>query len=639
MNAFSRQLISTGCLIALGLLVSARPLRAQPATPTSDARPAIEAAIASRPIESVEDKRQFVIAVVELSRLLPNPDDQIRLITETANRRQDDKNLAYDVAAEAQRRLRRWREIDASLISPDAETALAKLMDVIKPIIELFEPADLIKRFQGLLEDPGKVEALSAVEKSALYSRGIPPAKLSLPAAASDTAPRELADLLAGRVIGLPALPTLLSKASGTLSLPGVQAGFGEETSDVAMEMMAVLLGRSLGLDGEDLRPGGDLSKSEYWQVRAESLGAKHLWRWETVARVLQAAHSIDAGARTQAAEAAMRTWANVEQVYLAFSPSNASSADAWPAMRDWITRLSDGSSGSLEARDQMPLSADFRSRGRLARNRLEGDFLQARNGGDDDEAFRLMQRAKSAELTLTGTAAADAVLDVDSLKRIIGFRGDPRPREIHLYIELIQLTTGAIHAMVVRAPVATIGAGTEFEPTLWLTADSDSASLSTLLSQAIGPLADSANLNIIVALDGRLRGGIWLGAESTLLDRVSGPQGWIAFVPTAAVFARNSPWTLGAEIRAWYQSLDSAARQTGLSYVTTACEVRNFGLTQVNDNLRHGLVKIISKAATRATSELPCGEGWTVKSKQIANERNGGVLNIPMIVAAERKR
>lgn len=618
-------------------------LYAQPngAASPADSIGILEAAIAARPMATVEDKQALVTSAVELCRLLPNPDDQVTFLRNAADTRQaTDSNLAYELAAEAQKRMRRWRAIDLAFISPEVEASLVKLMDAIKPIIDIFEPAELVRRFQAMQEDPSKIAALTPDEKATLFARGIPRQSLNIRSDSPDAVPREIAELIAGRVTGLPALPALLTRATAVFGSPEMQSGFAEQPNASATELMSVLFARSLGLDGSDLRPGSDLDKPEYWQIKAESFGQRHLWRWETIARVLQAATCVDAGARAASVQSGADAWVKVQEVHNAF----AQGPDAWPAISDWIARLRDGSADALDARDKLPLSPDFRSRGRIRRINLEAQFLVAQQADNKEEAFRLIQQAKAADLTLMGSASIEAAIDIEQLQKVIGLRGQPKPGDIHLFIELFQTGSmgtgrGALHAFVVRTPIATIGLTTEFEQPLLLTRESTTAGLTELLTESVGPLTDSSNLHILVALSGMPRGINWSDAENVLLNRVNGPSGLLVYLPSAGVFAKDSPWTLAPSIRTWYQSLDSAGRAGGLAFANTACEIRNFGLSDVNNNLRHGIAKIMLKGASRAFSEIACGDGWEKRSAQILNDRRGAILDFPLLVADDRKR
>ncbi|MBK8269722.1 MAG: hypothetical protein IPK83_16080 [Planctomycetes bacterium] len=590
---------------------------------------------------TVEDKQALVASAVELCRLLPSPDDQVTFLRNAADLRQaTDSNLAYELAAEAQKRMRRWRAIDLALVSPEVEASLMKLMDVIKPIIDIFEPAELVRRFQAMQEDPSKIAALTPVEKATLFARGIPRQSLNIRSDSPDAMPREIAELIAGRVTGLPALPALLTRATAVFGSPEMQTGFAEQPNASATELMSVLFARTLGLDGSDLRPGSDLDKPEYWQIKAESFGQRHLWRWETIARVLQAATSIDAGARAASAQSGADAWVKVQEVHNAF----AQGPDAWPAISDWIARLRAGSADALDARDKLPLSPDFRSRGRIRRINLEAQFLAAQQANNKEDAFRLIQQAKAAELTLVGSAFNEGAVDILQLQKVIGFRGQPRPGDVHLFIELFQTGNagtgrGAVHAFIVRSPTATPVTTTEFEQPLLLTRESTTAGLTELLTESVGPLTDSSNLHILFALSGVPRGVDWSAAEQVLLNRVKGPSGWLVYLPSAGVFAMNSPWTLAPSVRAWYQSLDSAGRAAGMSFANTSCEIPNFGQPDVNNNLRHGLAKIMQKGASRAFSEIACGDGWDKRSAQILKDRRGAVLDFPFLIADDRKR
>lgn len=621
--------------------MSTEIVRAQPNS-AADIVAALDTALASRSSgSSVEEKKQFVAMAADLCRLLPRADDQIRFLSQRAETYRDsDKNLAFDLANEARVRMRKWREFNARSISAEVEQSLKVLIDTIQPIVDIVVPEELIARFNSLLDEPDRIAELTPSEKTTLHSRGIPESLLGIRSDAPDAIARDLANELAGKAGELPPIRTLLTRASLILNQPGLRGGFGDDVTGMASELTTVLFARAMGLDGRDLHPSGDLEKSAYWEIKADSLSNANLWRWEALARILQAASCETADERQVAVDAADKAWSRVDTVYAAFAAKVQNSKDRWPAIADWLVRLRLGTPPSLETPGQLPLSFDFRSRGRRRRAVLEAEFLRALAAGDDNSAFLAMQRAKNAELTLIGNSDnGDAVIAADALKRLIGFGVQAQPKDIHAFIEIFQTgstgpTMGKLHAYVIRTTSPTIVADTQFEPARWYSADGSTEGMTSLLSEAISTLTGSENLHVIVALDGFPRGVDWSRAENVLLDRVKGPEGWMAYIPTAAAFARKSPWSLDPTLRSWYLSLNDAGRQNGLSYIGTRCDVSSFSLQDVNESAKHSLTQIVAKTASRVRSDIPCAAGWEKLAKTIVLDRKDGNLNIPVIVA-----
>lgn len=603
---------------------------------------ALDAALATRSVgSSVEEKKQFVAAAADLCRLLPRADEQIRFLSRRAETYRDsDKNLAFDLANEARMRMRRWREFNAQSIPAEIEQSLKALIDTIQPIVDIIVPDELIARFKSLLDEPDRIAELTPAEKSTLHARGIPESLLGIRSDAPDAIARDLAGELAGKAGELPPIRTLLTRASLILNQPGLRGGFGDEVTGMASEMTTVLFARAMGLDGRDLHPSGDLEKPAYWEIKADTLGNANLWRWEALARILQAASCESVEDRLSAVNAADSAWSKVDAVYAAFATNVQNSRDRWPAVADWLVRLRVGTPDSLESPGQLPLSFDFRSRGRRRRAVLEAEFLRALASGDDNAAFLAMQRAKNAELTLIGNSeSSDAVITADAVKRLIGFGGQARPRDIHIYIEIFQTgatgpTMGKLHAFVIRTTSPTIVADTQFESARWYSADGSTEGMTSLLSEAVSTLTGSENLHAIVALDGFPRGVDWSRAENVLLDRIKGPEGWMVYIPTGAAFAKNSPWALDPTLRSWYLSLNDVGRQNGLSYVGTRCDVGSFSLADVNESAKHAMTQIVAKTASRVRSDIACAAGWEKLARTIVLDRKDGTLNIPVIVA-----
>ncbi len=523
-----------------------------PAMESARAQSFDNAALASRLTEFART-RQFNAAQYEsLSRLIPSPNEQINWLSNSAVNRSEagDRELARGIIARADARVQTWRTRGVPL-DEAIEQAVGQLIATLTPIFEVTNPSKLLERLRRTR--PEEIQSLDAVAKFILYARGVGEPLLPAEPAAPDDFARSAAEGLAAEANTLPTISKLLDWWNRVNSEPAPTGG-PDDSLRLSTEVAAALVARALGLDGADrLRPNDDAS--EHWAAYAQTLELHNLWRWATLARLLQASTALTADDRRLAAIEGKKSWALLQQV----------SPNAWPAVSRWLDRLDREDSGELEIPGRLPLSVEFRDRGRQQRESYEQQFLTALGRGDNEGAFRFMQLAKAADLTLLGAVPPPAgELTIETLKRYFGRAdnetGEIVPSEVHLYLEILELTStaagpGRLYGFVLRDETTGMLRGDRYV-TEWIQgADSPQA----LVQQAVQWMpAGFKGGRMIIAPDGRCRTAAWLDAEPLLTARVTptDPRSWMVYAPSAAALQQKSPWEIDAAIRAWNLSI-----------------------------------------------------------------------------------
>lgn len=494
-------------------------------------------------------------ALVQLSRLLPKPSDQIQWLTTRLQQFTDpsQEQQAERLIELTEERIVFWRGLadDGTIgqIPPSTVGQWDSKRDEIRagfrppPLVDLLKPEDLRAR---LNEDPSEFEGLTPDEAFVLFSRGVPEAALGLsqlePAADWDQPRVALTELAGGDAGRLPGIWELTETEQRLRQAHQAYQESGDTIAgvEVTFRIAIALLGRAMGVDGRD-RGALDDDEPSYWAEVAENLEGRNLWRWASLARMLQAATMP---APTEEAIQQAR-----QQLGYVRGVDNA----AWPHVGNWLNRLA---TRSFEGEHLLPLSHDFRSRAREARSRHERAFLDA---GNLDEAFRQMQLAKAADAGFD--TAQTPTASIDTVKGWFGYQG--RPDRLELYLELLEVSPSDLvgaedagyYGIAIGAEnLILTGKDAKFVVERLGRADNAADAVRQAL-QRVGFAAEDKG-KIIVAPDRGTRSEESLGACNALLHQhVSDGQGWFTYLPSAMALSEQSPWTLESALRYWYQS------------------------------------------------------------------------------------
>lgn len=615
------------CVVAAFALMASRATHAQEPSfrnPTA----------ADKLSDFVRDKKIAAADLEQLSRLLTDPHDQINWLVQTGESLQvrGDDDVARDAAERADARMTIWitRGVPFPADDPVARR-LAQLIAAIKPIFEIVDPAKLLDRLRKT--PPTELEALSDEAKFLLFSRGIadpylPDSKQTLYGTA----------LLVGDTIAsgrnLPTVTRLLDAANILATMPAMPVGALEDAV-AAKDCVSALLDRSLGVDAFD-RGNSEWGRPEFWAQKAEAFKQKNLWRWEALARILEASTASDTDARRRAAITGKEAWAKFHQV--TSSLSNVGSA--WSGVDTWLERLDRDPIDQLELAADLPLSPDFRMRGRMARRDYESQFLAARREGRDEDAFRFMQLAKASDITLAGAVAPGALPTIEYLKALFGEDrgGRVSPRDVHVFMEIIEIARDGgqptFHAMALRVVTGGMDITDDYRVEWFM----DLTSPMQAVERALAWMPQGfAGARFIVALDGEWRGRKWLDAESLLCSRinVNDSRSWLYYLPSASALKKGGPWQLQPTIRTWYASL---VRSGAFALMSAVAERGDVPLAKETSPVAASETYLtavhLDKDYGRAIRGGPRG-GWARFSQHIVSLKSGEARNtIPIIVS-----
>lgn len=493
----------------------------------------------------------------QLARLIPSPTRQVQWLGSSATGRNEagDRALAREIIMRADARVQIWRSRGIPL-DDNVEQTVTQLIATLTPVFEVTNPSELLARLRQTR--PEEIQSLDDVAKFILFARGVGDPTLQNDPDGPDDFARTVGEGLSTEANTLPAISKLLDWSNRANAMATPPAGGPDGSIGIAHDIATALVARSLGLDGADrLLPEQDTPA--FWEKQAQVLEKNNLWRWATLARLLQASTAATADDRRLAAIEGKKSWTGVQQV----------SPGSWPAVSRWLDRVDREDSGELEIPGRLPLSVEFRDRGRKLRLSYEQQFLTALSKGDNESAFRFMQLAKAADLTLLGPVPPPAgELTIDLLKQYFGRNdietGEIVPAEVHLYLEILEITAdgGAaprLFGFVLRDQTTGMLRGDKYVVE-WI------QGLNTpkaLVQQAVAWMpAGFVGGRFVIAPDGKCRGNEWLDAEKLLLDRISAAESrsWLVYVPTAAALQRSGPWGIDATIRAWNLSVVAAS-------------------------------------------------------------------------------
>ena len=521
----SRRFRVPASLGLLWILAGASPTPAQESLPQF-AEPAQVEAL-NQYVAKVGPPATTPVDLVRLSRLLADPTDQIQWLIVRIERYRDapDHQNMKDMAKRTQDRITQWQNI-AGLNRGPFEKRIKRILESARRLVEVIDPDQLKARIAK--EGANAIRNLDDADKFTLFSRGVAQATSTK----ADWDPlRVIMNELAGPGGAPPKMWKLikmeqdLRAATGRLPAGTLRHG--------ASRITAALLGRAMGLDGEDRRlPEDDDANS--WDRLALDLEQQNLWRWAALARLLQAA-SMSA----TRAEDARQQWKKV----LTVDPN------AWRGVDAWLGRIK---GGQFAVEGAMPLDGRFRETAREKRKEHEG---KVRDASGIDEAFRQMQLAKAAEAGFdTSTNVVTATLD--DLESWFGIRdnaGKLIPDSLHLFLELLEVD-GRYYGVALGAKDGLVRSGGQYIRKRFgpLTTAAD------VVADALNSVGLSASFKgkIIIAPDHAVRVPSQLEQiEAKLIPHVGASESWYVYVPTAAALADESQWTLEPTLRYWYQS------------------------------------------------------------------------------------
>jgi hypothetical protein len=492
--------------------------------------------------------------LLQLSRLLSEPRDQILWLIEQVRwlgQQAGGSRQAQALAETTEQRIALWDSRGVRGLEPLAELLERTRTEIQPALPEIIHPPTLAAALDQI--DPSK---LSAADSFRLLARGVPASRLNVDTTRPSAwdMPRVVVATLAERGDGsLPPFWKLLDlDRELRTARQRMDAGLPDAPARVAdtFRIAEALLGRALGVDDVDRSPSGD-DLSDNWGILAAQLEEENLWEWAALTRLLQAAAIAGAQGRQQIAAAA-RDWC--AQTFLVVDPQ------ALPALHKgntaWLARLE---GGELEAAGVLPLSRNFRQRARQARVALEQQFLAAR--ADHEQAFRLMQLAKAAELGLGEGDVAPVTIEELKQKLKKGDRPDGAPYPaVHLYLEFLEVAENCY-----GLALYSVTAGRDRADSFGVASLGPDAP-ERIVAEALS-LVRSGGVwrqgKILIAPDGSTRTANWLetgeqapnGAFEHLPQPPGDTRSWVVYVPTAGALNKDNGWTLERALRLWYQS------------------------------------------------------------------------------------
>lgn len=576
-------------LVAVVATASAQPTPQAAALTSDPARPLevaeLDAFLGALVQEQGEAAREPA-NLIELSRLLAVPCDQLLWLGRQVAALKDQPDAARALAEQARQRAATLADLAGDcaeqwplwLAAPEAKRRLPDVLD----------PAELKARLEQVRAGTEPLGDLTDFEKLLLLSRGADDALLidRRAAPAWDT-PRQAVS----RLVQSPRLPGFTDLRSLERSLadayaasrePGAAGFDAEQTALVAMtfQVAAALLDRALGLDSDDVAaaryamPIPYVAAATEWRQHAAALEQAGLRSWAALAYALAAGRSAGEPVDADTAAAARRLWADVRTV----------NDKVWPLLDTppdgWFPRME--SPDRLVATGAMPLAAGFHAADRQARRRHEEDILAlisgARDANDEATADRLLQsiqRAKAADL---GLDTGFKPLDLAGLQKALGC---DQSNWVYLFIETLRLHEAGGPSDATYCGVAIYR--TEYTSRMEGRPYSDrcrarivrwNTSLRGVVEEALRdgppPLSGRRDTRILIAPDGPPPADWFPYEHGTLLpsSRWEFDPAWVVYTPSAGAL-NSGPWTLEQTLRAWYRS--AVRHETSPPYLRAA--------------------------------------------------------------------
>lgn len=411
-------------------------------------------------------------ALIEYSRLLPEPQQQIEFLLKWVKHQVAAENLPYarELRELAVQRLDLWQRRGVAFTAePPLNQQLAEAVPV--PTLRLPEILEAQALAQALAApDPEQVGGLSDAEKFRLLARGVPAEVLNLRRPPVWAIPFDVMGSLARGDAGeLPTLPELLAlreRLQQSLARAGQVGWDAAATQQLQMAHYIALawIERALGASAAAAAPPEGAGES--WLAVSNELAAQDaqraLWYWSAAARLLAAAAASEATARGTAgaaAEALLAQLRVVAGVGGSQAPGHLRSLEHW--------------GGRLDAPPQSPA---------LARQMAMGDyFAPLRSAGTDraaavaalvtlwprvsnqdmraiDEALGWMQRAKARQIGLPDEAVNIASIeDVQAALPGVAGRGVPG---VNLYLEVLAAAPDAWYGLALLSTRGTFNVG-----------------------------------------------------------------------------------------------------------------------------------------------------------------------------------
>ncbi|MGD8451944.1 MAG: hypothetical protein PVJ57_09010 [Phycisphaerae bacterium] len=495
--------------------------------------------------------------LVEFSRLLSEPEDQINWliaqVTRLAESRRADAVKLRDLTDQ---RIDAWTARGVASVAALKE-ALAAACPAELPIAEVLDPEELKAR----LVDRLNVAELTDADKFRLLARGVPSSKLGVRGtgrAGTWDVPRVVLQRLAsGSEHRLPAMWELLDQDRSLREAATATANQTDLPPHVAetFDIARALLDRAMGItDGQ--------TTSDTWKTLADTLSANSadaaLWEWAAAARLLQAATTPTAEARTAVFAQAREHLAPASTVAATVpndTRSLASALGAWLARADEPTSPP-AASGLLPLQLAAPAANQTRAAAEAELARL---WPQAQAGDERalNNAFAQMQYAKLREIGLPdGTPLTIA----DVQKQLCEPHHGAAVPGVHLFLETVVTASGDYYGLAVRAAIGSFSSQDSWE----VKVVGPVRSRSELFAAALPEKERLSKGQFVVAPDGPGRVGKELEDTTSQLvafiepsDSAFGDEAnWLVYVPSAAAMAGDSPWTLETALRLWYRTL-----------------------------------------------------------------------------------
>ena len=503
--------------------------------------------------------------LIELSRLLSSPCDQVRWLRGQAQARAGQSAaqraawLLARATIERGQRLADGQFLDAC---GDVLPAVSELVRSLEPLDGITDPEVL----RGRLADAGDLRGLPVYARFVLLARGAPAQRVFARGALEAWDTPRLAVARVANQVELPPVWELLDwqerlaaaheewrQAAAELS------GAGErEAIEASFAVAAGLLDRALNLDGQ--APAGWLTAVPHdddaaaWTQQAERLERADAWLWTALARMLAAATPDGQKPNGEAVAAAQAAWGRYRAVGTA----------AWQAVDDaadgWLTRLAAGE--RLAEAGRLPMALGVSDALWRARGAHEATIrtLMAQGTPDAEAVLRAIQMAKAAQCGVDAEP-----LGIEALERELG-----EMQLVYLFVELIELMPAAgggepqycgvaVYRKLYQERIATVAYTDEYLSKVipWQASAEDV--VAAALAAPGPPLRENGEIQedarIIVALDG-VPGAEWFAFEwDALLQTTSWglKPSWIVYTPSAAAMVSEA-WGIDATLRGWYQ-------------------------------------------------------------------------------------
>ena len=505
----------------------------------------------------------------QLSRLLSDPCDQLKWLSEQLDRIEVSGTEARQAAQRVFDRLNLMQSRDAALFA-DCSESLSLLIEVVSRMAtqakpwEIADPVQLAETWSALTpaEKNELAPELTPERRLLLNARGIPARELSLTGRDSWDVPRDIVDRLAASA-ELPAMTYLLRLHDKLERAAADAASWNAIQFPVRDEYLVAraLLDRALGIDAADRQ---DNNRSPDWSAIAASFESADMWSWATLAGILQMAAGESASATTNPAAA----WQKVSQVM------DALNKPAWPAVQrgdnSWFSRMSNDSPADRDKPGFLPLSAEYRFARRARRQEFEQRFLQARNQNNLDDAFKNIQLAKAVDAGLDpATYQSVTLAELENL--LADMRGSEHVgSKILALAEILAIhnpSTGTYqyHGLLMNVAGWTYP-GTQYDNKLV----GPVSSPEQLFRDGFGEnYKQNQELRLLIAFDGPFTDG-WFRFESDLWKWATADPGWILYMPSLTAYAQkpSSPtknWNMDAALRRFFLSALEAGNTLGV--------------------------------------------------------------------------